>query len=348
MALGSLAPNFSAGSIATAGGLTVELINRLINVQLNEMSRKIEGLEGRLATDANTVEDYKIQTIDPTIKCDTALEVVKSLPKFTGEPTQYVGWREAAETVTNLYKVQSEQYFNASTILRNKITNHGTVLNFRAILSRLDFIYSDKRPIHILKSELTVLRQGRMTVTESYNEVNKKMTLLIHKTTRSNALRTFISGLNGSISETLFSFNPPDLPNALVKVQKLESNNFRAQFANRFNGFKNENKCQGNNLRFDQNDRIIILIKWEIIGVITRIIIGHKRKIFGKIIIKITIKTNKKSSQWMLVHRFNSRIYLITIGSQIIIGRQIIIEVDIIIISIKIIIVQITIAQIKI
>jgi len=85
------------------------------------------------------VEDYKIQTIDPTIKSDTTLEVIKSLPKFTGEPTQYVCWREAAETVMSLYKIQSEQYFIALTILRNKIM--GTVLNFRAILSRLDFIY---------------------------------------------------------------------------------------------------------------------------------------------------------------------------------------------------------------
>jgi len=72
------------------------------------------------------------------------------------------------------------------------------------------------------------------------------------KTIRSNALRIFISGLNGSISETLFSLNPPDLPNALAKVPELESNSFRAQFSNRFNGFKNENKYQGNNLRFDQ------------------------------------------------------------------------------------------------
>jgi len=37
MATGGSAPNFSAGSIATAGGLTVELINRLINVQLSEV-----------------------------------------------------------------------------------------------------------------------------------------------------------------------------------------------------------------------------------------------------------------------------------------------------------------------
>jgi len=63
MATGASAPQFSAGCIATAGGLTVELINRLKNVQLNEVTWKIEGLEGRLATDANTVEDYKIQTI---------------------------------------------------------------------------------------------------------------------------------------------------------------------------------------------------------------------------------------------------------------------------------------------
>jgi len=74
--------------------------------------------------------------------------VVKSLPKFTREPTQYVGWREAADSVMSLYKIQSVQYFIALTILRNKImgashdalTNHGTVLNFREFLSRLDFI----------------------------------------------------------------------------------------------------------------------------------------------------------------------------------------------------------------
>jgi len=97
-----------------------------------------------------------------------------------------------------------------------------------------------------------------------------------------------------------------------------------------------------------KNDRTIILIKWEIIGVITRIIIGHKGEIFGKTIIKITIKSNKPSSQWMLIHRFNYRINLITIGSRIIIGRQIIIEVGIIIIIIKIIIDQVTIALTKI
>ncbi len=275
MATGGSA-NFSAGSLVTSSNLTVELINRLISAQLGEVNKKIDGIELKIVSETNIVEDYKLQEVDPNVKCETTLEVIKSLPEFTGEPTQYVGWREAAETVMSLYKIKSQQYFIALTILRNKIrgaahdalTNHGTVLNFQAILSRLDFIYSDKRPIHVLESELSILRQGRMTVTEFYNEVNKKMTLLINKTImtygkdnvitketnktiRSNALRIFISGLNGSISETLFSLNPPDLPNALAKVQELESNNFRAQFAHRYYGFKNENKNQGNNLRFN-------------------------------------------------------------------------------------------------
>jgi len=59
----------------------------------------------------------------------------------------------------NLYKIQSQQYFVKLTILRNKImgaahdalTNHGAVLNFQAIVSRLDFIYNYKRPIHVLE-----------------------------------------------------------------------------------------------------------------------------------------------------------------------------------------------------
>lgn len=72
-----------------------------------------------------------------------------------------------------------------------------------------------------------------------------------NKSIRNNALRIFISRVNESISETLFSLNPLDLPNASAKVQEIESNHFRAQFATRFNGLKDENKYQGNKLRFD-------------------------------------------------------------------------------------------------
>jgi len=35
---------------------------------------------------------------------------------------------------------------------------------------------------------------------------------------RNKPIRVFITGLNGQISDTIFSMNPPDLPNALVIV----------------------------------------------------------------------------------------------------------------------------------
>jgi len=73
----------------------------------------------------------------------------------------------------------------------------------------------------------------------------------------------FISAGNGSVSETCFSLNAPDLPNASTKIQELESNNFRAQFANRFNGFKNENKYQETTYDLIKKDRTIIVIKRE-------------------------------------------------------------------------------------
>jgi len=75
---------------------------------LSEVSKKIDVLGERLGTDANIVEDCTIQKVDPNIKCGTTLEVFKSIPKFTGEPTQYVAWREAAETAMSLYIIQSQ------------------------------------------------------------------------------------------------------------------------------------------------------------------------------------------------------------------------------------------------
>jgi len=41
----------------------------------------------------------------------------------------------------------------------------------------------------------------------------------MNKKHRKTALRDFITGLNGQISNTIFSMNPPDLPNTMVIVQ---------------------------------------------------------------------------------------------------------------------------------
>jgi len=39
------------------------------------------------------------------------------------------------------------------------LTHNRTVLNFDAIMARLDFGFSDKRPIHNIEQELSVLTQ---------------------------------------------------------------------------------------------------------------------------------------------------------------------------------------------
>jgi len=48
---------------------------------------------------------------------------------------------------------------------------------------------------------------------------NNKITWETNKTIRINALRICTSGLSGSISETLFSLNPPDLSNVLIIIE---------------------------------------------------------------------------------------------------------------------------------
>lgn len=241
--------------------VNMDVVSRLIAASTASLHSELEQVRRQLQNlgSSNNVIEYSVESIDSTIQCEENLDVIKSLPEFKGKITNYVSWREAANNSMSLYIRGSKKYFAALTILRNKITqdandiltNHGTVLNFDAILSRLDFAYADKRPCHIIEQEMSVLRQGSRTLVEFYNEVNKKLTLLINKIimthgtgsaitkelnkkNREAALRTFITGLNHPLDQILFTLAPKDLPNALAKAQELYSNQMRAQFALQF------------------------------------------------------------------------------------------------------------------
>lgn len=259
-------------------------VTGLILSHLRPLQAKIDELTGTLAnlSCVNTVSEYQTQEINDSIRCDETLDVIKSLPNFDGK-NSYVSWREAANNSMKLYKRGSRKYFAALTILRNKIvdeandilTNHGTVLNLEAIISRLDFAFADKRPLHIVEQELSVMRQGSLSIIDYYNEVNKKLTALINKTIMSHgseseltkelnnknrqyALRVFVTGLNAPLANVLFSLSPKDLPNALAKAQELESNNIRANFAFQFNraGQSNYNNQKYTNLlRFPRRNQ---------------------------------------------------------------------------------------------
>jgi len=74
------------------------------------------------------------------------------------------------------YARGSERFYSALSILRIKITgmandaltHNGTVLNFDAIIASLDFVFSDKRPIHIIEQEFSVLSHGKLSIMDYY------------------------------------------------------------------------------------------------------------------------------------------------------------------------------------
>lgn len=207
------------------------------------------------------VEEYKeVQVVVGDLK-DISLEMFKSLPEFNGDRTRYTSWRNSAMNVMKIFKDNHDKpkYFEALSIVRNKITgmasealtNYNTVFNFDAIISRLDHTYADKRPTYIIEQELIVLQQKSLTVEEFYDEVNKKLNVLINKINMTHksrgiaeamvkdasekALRTFVTGLTGNLGSILYASHPASLPDAYAKLQTIVNDQERIKFANQFN-----------------------------------------------------------------------------------------------------------------
>ena len=227
-------------------------ISAALKVQRQQFEKQISDIDNKLekfSLSTPEVAPYKDVEINKEIRCDESLEVVKSLPDIEGKHETYVSWRQAAHTAYKLFEPYdgSSKHYQAVAIIRNKIkgqadmvlSSFNTVLNFKAIIARLDFTYSDKRPIYLIEQELSTLRQGNMTLLEFYDEVENKLTLLTNKTTmsyesvvancmnekyRMDALRVFISGIKKDLSNVLFSARPSDLPSALALAQEVWSN----------------------------------------------------------------------------------------------------------------------------
>lgn len=241
-------------------------VNRALAAQKIEFDRKITAINSQLSATKPTVEKFSKVRINPLVPCDITLDAIKSLPEFFGLPGTYVSWREAAHNAYELFARYdgSERHYQAVIILRNKVrgaadavlSSFSTVLNFRAIIARLDFTYADKRPIYLIEQEMSTLRQGSMSLLEFYDEVEKKLTLLANKTImsyessvadtinekyRADALRVFISGLRKPLCDILFASRPADLPSALALAQEVDANSERYAFAKNFANRSNEN-----------------------------------------------------------------------------------------------------------
>jgi len=202
---------------------------------------------------------YYRTDINRDIVCNEPLDAVKCLPEFAGTQETYVSWRQAAVGAYYIFKnfEGSSRHYQAVIIISSKIrgpadavlSSFGTVLNFDAIINRLDFTYSDKRTMHVIEQEMGTLRQGNLSLLQYYDEVERKLTLLTDKATisyeasaaqvlcekfRDDALCVFISGLKRSLTDVLFSAKPKDMPSALALAQEVESNHERYTFASSF------------------------------------------------------------------------------------------------------------------
>lgn len=127
--------------------------------------------------------------------------------------------------------------------------SHSTVLNFDAVIARLDVTYADKTSLRVLRQKLEMVRQGELSLIQYYDEVQKSLTLVTNKIimshnangaallnaeVRNDALHAFISGLKRSLKAIVFPAQPKDLPAALALAAEAEASIERSMFANSY------------------------------------------------------------------------------------------------------------------
>ncbi len=150
------------------------------------MLRQIDTIS--IKSETPKVVVYEAAKVIPGITCDEPLDIVKSIPEFDGKQENYVSWRQAATVAYELFRPYngSSKHYQAVSIIRNKVrgtansalSSFSTVLNFDAIIARLDFTYADKTPLRVIQQELATLRQGYMPLLKYYDEIEKKLALL--------------------------------------------------------------------------------------------------------------------------------------------------------------------------
>ncbi|KAH8360901.1 hypothetical protein KR084_005032, partial [Drosophila pseudotakahashii] len=169
-----------------------EQLRLTINTLASEVAElRVAPAAAQAPAPAPEIRVYAAIQIRDDVQCSEPLDAVKCLPEFAGAQEAYVSWRQAATAAYHIFRRYdgSSRHYQAVIIIRSKIrgpadavlSSFGTVLNFDAIVSRLDFTYSDKRPMHVIEQELGTLRQGSLTLLQYYDEVEKKLTLLTNK-----------------------------------------------------------------------------------------------------------------------------------------------------------------------
>lgn len=225
-----------------------------------QMTQKLNQLEATQATNVQqpnvTVTEYADIETTYISGNDIQLDAFKIIHEFNGDKKVYRSWRtQVAKLMKQIEQHQTHpKYAAALSIVRAKITgpasdiliNNNTAHNIDAIIDRLDFSYSDQRPLYVIEAEMTAIKQGSKTLQEFYDAINQALNMVLTKITmtykvkaeqkslivesQSKAIRTFITGLNSTLIRTTLYGNMPDsLSKAFAIAQTIQYDNQHLQ-----------------------------------------------------------------------------------------------------------------------
>lgn len=222
-----------------------------------ELTQKLTTLEANQATNrAVTIVEHA--DIVPVYNSGDSiqLDAFKVIPEFNGDKKIYRSWRsQVLKLMQQIAAFKNHpKYAAALSIIRAKITkaasdiliNNNTVHNIDAIIDRLDFSYSDQRPLYVIEAEMTMIRQNGKSLQEFYDELNQALNMVLTKIamtykeaaeqkslvteTQSKAIRTFVTGLNSAlIRTTLYGSMPKSLSEAFAIAQTIQYDNQHLQ-----------------------------------------------------------------------------------------------------------------------
>lgn len=212
---------------------------------------------------ANSVQVTEYTDVVPQYTTGDAiqLDAFKIIPEFSGEKRVYRSWRSQVSKMMDQiggFKTHPK-YATALSIIRAKITgaasdiliNNDTKHNIDAIIDRLDFSYADQRPLYVIESEMTMLKQHGKTLQEYYDAINQALNMVLTKIamtykeaaeqksltieSQNKAIRTFITGLNSPlIRTTLYGNMPKTLTQAFAIAQTIQYDNQHLQLDQQF------------------------------------------------------------------------------------------------------------------
>lgn len=93
-------PNVLQSVVTTAVTAVAEQTRREFEATVNRLTERLN----RLETPNRVVEFSPVEVLGE-VECNEPLDIVKSIPEFSGDAKKYVSWRQAAITAHKLFEL---------------------------------------------------------------------------------------------------------------------------------------------------------------------------------------------------------------------------------------------------